>query len=140
MVFFNTDAVSDNRPDWTFTREVYEILHPKCVGPCASAPSACLSIHLIPPSPRPYSRSRYRRNLKRLYIVHPSWWVWIAITILNTFLISDVREKIQMVDSLRILYQQLPPSQVRVPDFVGEYDRRYFGEALPSSNASPDAL
>jgi hypothetical protein len=128
--------VSDNRPDWTFTREVYEILHPKCVA----SPLRRLgrgSVRRLTPVAR---WGRYRRNLKRLYIVHPTWWVWFAITILNTFLISDVREKIVMVESLAVLYQHLPPSQVRVPDFVADYDRRYYGEALPATAPSPDTL
>ena len=83
--------------------------------------------------------TRYRRNLKRLYIVHPTWWVWIAITILNTFLMSDVREKIEMVNSLRELYSHVPASQVRVPDFVADYDQKNFGDALPASS-TPFAL
>jgi len=83
---------------------------------------------------------RYRRNLKRLYILHPTWWVWLAITIVNTFLISDVREKIQMVDSLQILYDHVPPSQVKVPDFVLDYDRRYYGEVTNAVAGNPDSL
>ena len=66
--------------------------------------------------------------------------MWLAITIVNTFLISDVREKIQMVDSLQILYDHVPPSQVKVPDFVLDYDRRYYGEATNAAASNPDSL
>ena len=65
VVFFSTDSASENRPDYSFIRDMYNILHPK-----------------------------YRRNLKALYIVHSNWWVRLSIMIMNAFFTSDIREKV----------------------------------------------
>jgi len=109
-VFFNTEATGENRPDFTFVRDVYNILHPK-----------------------------YRRNLKTLYIVHPTWWVRLSIIIMNTFFTSDIREKIRMIDRLSDLYDIIPAEQLKIPNFVLEYDIQLNGAPVASST-SHDAL
>jgi len=89
IVYFNAEATSDNHPDLSFIREVYESLHPK-----------------------------YRRNLKLFYLVHPTWWVKLAVSIMNTFFTSDVREKMRNIENLGMLYQSISPQQLNIPEYV----------------------
>lgn len=56
IVYYNAEATSENHPDLSLVREIYGNLHPK-----------------------------YRRNLRLFYLVHPTWWVKLSVTIMNTF-------------------------------------------------------
>jgi len=112
VVYFNAEATSENHPDLAFVREVYGSLHPK-----------------------------YRRNLKILYIVHPTWWVRLTITVMNTFFTSDIREKIKNVDTLAALYESISHQQLSVPEYVLAYDRKVStGVSLPVLSSHHDDL
>ena len=111
VVYYNAEATSENHPDLSFVREVYGSLHPK-----------------------------YRRNLRIFYLVHPTWWVKLTVTIMNTFFTrqapqcfyshshvdssnkmqnsSDIREKMKNIETLSDLFQTVPPQQLNVPDYV----------------------
>lgn len=111
IVYFNADCTGDNRPDYTYVREVYNVLHPK-----------------------------YRRNLKVFFLVHPTWWVRLSIIIMNTFFISDIREKVHMIDRLSDLYDTIAYEQLNIPDHVNSYEVQINGTPAQAPVISQDSL
>uniref|UniRef100_A0A4W5R369 CRAL-TRIO domain-containing protein n=1 Tax=Hucho hucho TaxID=62062 RepID=A0A4W5R369_9TELE len=61
---------------------------------------------------------RLRKNLKGLYIVHPTWYIKALITIIKPFISSKFSRKLQFIDSLRELSQHIPIERVQIPDCV----------------------
>lgn len=54
---------------------------------------------------------------------------------MNTFFTSDVRDKIRNVEQIRDLYDTVSASGIKVPDYVLQYDQKYYG-ASPSASSS----
>ena len=50
LVYFHTQTVSDNLPDSSFFKQLYGMVD-----------------------------SRYKDNLRALYIIHPSWWLKVCM-------------------------------------------------------------
>lgn len=65
---------------------------------------------------------RLRKNLKGLYIVHPTWYIKALITIIKPFISSKFSRKLQFIDSLRELSQHIPIERVQIPDCVRQFD------------------
>uniref|UniRef100_A0A674DVE4 BCL2/adenovirus E1B 19 kDa protein-interacting protein 2-like n=1 Tax=Salmo trutta TaxID=8032 RepID=A0A674DVE4_SALTR len=63
---------------------------------------------------------RLRKNLKGLYIVHPTWYIKALITIIKPFISSKFSRKLQFIDSLRELSQHIPIERVQIPDCLME--------------------
>uniref|UniRef100_A0A4W5Q6T8 CRAL-TRIO domain-containing protein n=1 Tax=Hucho hucho TaxID=62062 RepID=A0A4W5Q6T8_9TELE len=55
---------------------------------------------------------RLRKNLKALYIVHPTWYIKALITIIN----SKFSRKLQFIGRFRELSQHIPIERVQIPD------------------------
>ncbi|XP_038238767.1 bcl-2/adenovirus E1B 19 kDa-interacting protein 2-like protein isoform X2 [Dermochelys coriacea] len=94
---------------------------------------------------------RLRKNLKAMIIVHPTWYVKALMTIIRPFLrmhqapaelptlsmfdvclkapapgvSSKFGRKVQFVDSLWELSQQIPLEQVHIPDCIRQLDRSW---------------
>ncbi|KAM4630773.1 BCL2/adenovirus E1B 19 kDa protein-interacting protein 2-like isoform 2-T2 [Polymixia lowei] len=66
---------------------------------------------------------RLRKNLKGLYVVHPTWYIKALITIIKPFISSKFSKKLQFVDSLQELSQYVPTEHVQIPDCVKQYDQ-----------------
>lgn len=113
VVFFNADTTSANRPDPLFVRQVYGVLDQK-----------------------------YRRNLKTLYLVHPTWWVRVTVTIMNALFTSDIRDKIRNIETLAELNSVVGGTGIQVPQYVKDYDRQVApeGAAMPAKAMSQDGL
>ncbi|XP_067425511.1 bcl-2/adenovirus E1B 19 kDa-interacting protein 2-like protein [Emydura macquarii macquarii] len=61
---------------------------------------------------------RLRKNLKAMIIVHPTWYVKALMAVIRPFLSSKFGRKVQFMDSLWELSQQIPLEQVHVPDCI----------------------
>ncbi|KAM3858561.1 bcl-2/adenovirus E1B 19 kDa-interacting protein 2-like protein [Diretmus argenteus] len=61
---------------------------------------------------------RLRKNLKGLYVVHPTWYIKALITIIKPFISLKFSRKLQFVDSLQDLSQFVPTEHVQIPDCV----------------------
>uniref|UniRef100_A0A8C4YFP8 Bcl-2/adenovirus E1B 19 kDa-interacting protein 2-like protein n=1 Tax=Gopherus evgoodei TaxID=1825980 RepID=A0A8C4YFP8_9SAUR len=59
---------------------------------------------------------RLRKNLKAMIIVHPTWYIKALMVVFRPFLSSKFGRKVQFVDSLWELSQQIPLEQVHIPD------------------------
>ncbi|XP_061521197.1 bcl-2/adenovirus E1B 19 kDa-interacting protein 2-like protein isoform X1 [Phycodurus eques] len=65
---------------------------------------------------------RLRKNLKGVFVVHPTWAIKALITIIKPFISSKFSRKLEFVDSLQELSARLPTEHVQIPDCVRTYD------------------
>ncbi|XP_043241188.1 uncharacterized protein LOC122391398 isoform X2 [Amphibalanus amphitrite] len=65
---------------------------------------------------------RLRKNLKGLYLVHPTFWVKTIVALTRPFISSKFSRKLRFVASLMELSQLLPMDHVCIPDRVKQYD------------------
>ncbi|XP_062342598.1 protein prune homolog 2-like isoform X1 [Osmerus eperlanus] len=66
---------------------------------------------------------RLRKNLKALYVVHPTWYIKALITIIKPFLSSKFSRKLQFISSLEDLSQHVPTEGLQIPDGVRQFDK-----------------
>uniref|UniRef100_A0A803TLG5 Ganglioside induced differentiation associated protein 2 n=1 Tax=Anolis carolinensis TaxID=28377 RepID=A0A803TLG5_ANOCA len=67
---------------------------------------------------------KYKRNLKALYFVHPTFRSKVSTWFFTTFTISSLKDKVHHVENLQQLFTAIPPEQIDFPPFVLEYDTR----------------
>ncbi|KJE97057.1 rho GTPase-activating protein 8 [Capsaspora owczarzaki ATCC 30864] len=95
IVYLHAGLNSDNRPGIGWVREVYKVFDRK-----------------------------YKKNLKALYIVHPSVWIKVIMGLVRPFISSKFAQKLLYMSSLDQLSQYLHVDQMDVPEFVRAYDKR----------------
>eukprot|EP00042_Codosiga_hollandica_P032047 m.198779 g.198779 ORF g.198779 m.198779 type:complete len:508 (+) comp53794_c0_seq1:88-1611(+) len=93
IVYFHSQTTSDNRPELGLLRDFYSIVD-----------------------------HRYKKNLRRVYIVHPTFWSKAAMWFFTTFTVSDIKEKIHNVEFLHHLFRYMGREQLRVPQFALDFD------------------
>ncbi|XP_068946331.1 ganglioside-induced differentiation-associated protein 2 isoform X1 [Petaurus breviceps papuanus] len=81
---------------------------------------------------------KYKRNLKAVYFVHPTFRSKVSTWFFTTFSVSGLKDKIHHVDSLHQLFAAISPEQIDFPPFVLEYDARENGPYYASYPPSPD--
>ncbi len=64
--------------------------------------------------------SRYRKNVKALYIVHPTMWMKMLFWFLTPFVSQKFWQKLVYVDKLAVLHKHVNPNLIRMPKFVKE--------------------
>ncbi|KAJ2787498.1 hypothetical protein GGI15_000685 [Coemansia interrupta] len=65
---------------------------------------------------------KYKKNLKALYIVHPSKWVQILMTAMNAVLSPKFAKKVQWIDTLSELAYLVPIDQINIPPEVYQHN------------------
>uniref|UniRef100_A0A669QRT7 Ganglioside induced differentiation associated protein 2 n=1 Tax=Phasianus colchicus TaxID=9054 RepID=A0A669QRT7_PHACC len=95
LVYFHTLTNDYNQLDSNFLKKLYDIVDAK-----------------------------YKRNLKALYFVHPTFRSKVSTWFFTTFTVSGLKDKIHYVESLQQLFTAIPPEQIDLPPFVLEYDAR----------------
>jgi len=97
IVYYHTESTSANRPDSSLFKQLYDIVD-----------------------------SRYKDNLRTVYVVHPTFWSKAFMWIFATFSLGDTSRKIENVTMLRDLFSRdlFDPDQLDIPDYVVEYDKR----------------
>ncbi|KAM9173541.1 ganglioside-induced differentiation-associated protein 2 isoform 1-T2 [Pangshura tecta] len=81
---------------------------------------------------------KYKRNLKAVYFVHPTFRSKVSTWFFTTFTVSGLKDKIHYVENLQQLFTAIPPEQIDFPPFVLEYDARENGPYYSSYPSSPD--
>lgn len=107
LIYFNTQLPNQKRPPVSWLREVHGIL----------------------------SRE-YKKNLKRVVILHPTFWVKTTLAFARLFLSAKVWRKVVYAPKLLDLYREFDPRHLRIPAHVLQYDQDKF----PASYASSTAL
>ncbi|XP_074665528.1 ganglioside-induced differentiation-associated protein 2 isoform X3 [Strix aluco] len=109
LVYFHTLTNDYNQLDSNFLKKLYDVVDAK-----------------------------YKRNLKALYFVHPTFRSKVSAWFFTTFTVSGLKDKIHYVESLQQLFTAIPPEQIDLPPFVLEYDARENGPYYSSYPPSPD--
>ncbi|XP_035750459.1 ganglioside-induced differentiation-associated protein 2 isoform X2 [Egretta garzetta] len=109
LVYFHTLTNDYNQLDSNFLKKLYDVVDAK-----------------------------YKRNLKALYFVHPTFRSKVSAWFFTTFTVSGLKDKIHYVESLQQLFAAIPPEQIDLPPFVLEYDARENGPYYSSYPPSPD--
>ncbi|RZF36046.1 hypothetical protein LSTR_LSTR005862 [Laodelphax striatellus] len=66
---------------------------------------------------------KLRKNLKRLYLVHPTFWLKTIVLMTKPFISSKFSKKLAFINSLAELGEILPLEQASIPERVKQYDR-----------------
>ena len=66
--------------------------------------------------------SSYKKHMRRIYVVHPTFWSKAAMWFFATFTVSDIKKKIVNIECVYDLFEYMNRDQIRIPDFVKEYD------------------
>ena len=66
---------------------------------------------------------KYKKNLKALYVVHPTFWLKTLFFFLTPFVSKKFWVKLQQIDTLHDLYTFIPQNQLDLPDFVIQFDK-----------------
>ncbi|KAJ2636949.1 hypothetical protein GGF40_002687 [Coemansia sp. RSA 1286] len=80
---------------------------------------------------------KYKKNLKALYIVHPSKWVQILMTGMNAVLSPKFAKKVQWVDTLSQLAYSVPIDQINIPPEVYQYNATKEAEIRVPEHSTP---
>ncbi|KAJ1827971.1 hypothetical protein LPJ56_001364 [Coemansia sp. RSA 2599] len=80
---------------------------------------------------------KYKKNLKALYIVHPSKWVQILMTAMNAVLSPKFAKKVQWVDTLSQLAYSVPIDQINIPPEVYQYNATKETEIRVPEHSTP---
>ncbi|XP_072254580.1 ganglioside-induced differentiation-associated protein 2 [Pyxicephalus adspersus] len=67
---------------------------------------------------------KYKKNLKALYFVHPTFRSKVSSWFFTTFTISGLKDRVHQVESLHQLFTAIAPDQIEIPPFVLDYDAR----------------
>ncbi|XP_045152480.1 ganglioside-induced differentiation-associated protein 2-like [Echinops telfairi] len=98
LVYFHTLTSEYNHLDTDFLKKLYDVVDVK-----------------------------YKRNLKAVYFVHPTFRSKVSTWFFTTFSVSGLKDKIHHVDSLHQLFSAISPEQIDFLPFVLEYDARENG-------------
>lgn len=66
---------------------------------------------------------KLKKNLKALYLVHPTFWLKTLVIMIKPFISSKFSRKMHFINSLTELYDKLPIEEASIPDKVKQYDR-----------------
>ncbi|XP_071943058.1 rho GTPase-activating protein 1-like [Antedon mediterranea] len=78
---------------------------------------------------------KYKKNLKRLYIVHPSFWVRLAVALFKPFISSKFYHKIHYVEYVKDLQSICWVDSLQIPEEI----RRYEQNELVKGSINPDS-
>jgi len=92
LVYVHTNISADNKPSFAWMRKFYSIFNRK-----------------------------YKKNLKLLYIVHPTMWVKMTFRLFKPFISSKFWKKLVYIEEGADVYSYFPKDQISLPDFVINY-------------------
>ncbi|KAJ3069872.1 hypothetical protein HDU98_007064 [Podochytrium sp. JEL0797] len=75
---------------------------------------------------------KYRKNLKRLCIVHPSGWFKLIMQVMGPVISPKFGSKVKWVNTIKDLAEFVPIDQIKVPKLIRDID----AARVPSSNLS----
>lgn len=62
----------------------------------------------------------FRKNLKRLYVVHPTWTIRVIWNLVKSFISDKFKSKLLYVSSLDQLSQELGLNNLKLPENIVE--------------------
>ena len=95
LVYIHTEFSEAKRPEFTWLKKVYNLFNRK-----------------------------YKKNMKKIFIVHPTMWTKIIAWLATPFVSSKVWKKLVYVDNMATIYEYFDPRNLRLPAFVFAYDAK----------------
>ncbi|XP_065838140.1 rho GTPase-activating protein 1-like [Oscarella lobularis] len=83
---------------------------------------------------------KYKKNVKKLYIVHPTMFVRIIMGVLKPFISAKVSRKLAHIRHLSQLSDVLYLDQLAIPDPVKEHDQQIGDKSKPSQSHHPKSV
>jgi len=74
----------------------------------------------------------YKKNLKALYIVHPSFWSKFLISTLTKIVSPKFAKKIIWITNLHHLSKYVPYNEIKIPFTIYEYEKKYSLDKITS--------
>ncbi|KAG0049232.1 hypothetical protein BGZ83_005931 [Gryganskiella cystojenkinii] len=68
---------------------------------------------------------RYKKNLKALYIVHPSTWPRLILGTMNAIISPKFGQKVHYIDTLSHLAKVVPLNQINIPGAVYQHNLQF---------------
>jgi hypothetical protein len=70
---------------------------------------------------------KYKKNLKGMYVVHPSFWVRVVTWWFLTFKANALKQKIRFLGGVEFLNQVMPLEKLQVPSRIMDHDLKING-------------
>lgn len=109
VVYFHAGCQSVNQPDLSFFRRLHKAL-PRQYVVVFPPLYSCIPMAIF--------RPRYKKNLKSLFIVHPSLFVKMVTMFTRPFVKRKFKRKIRNISSLSKLFEIFQPDLLQVPEEV----------------------
>eukprot|EP01132_Coremiostelium_polycephalum_P003681 gene3681-4585_t len=106
LIYAHTNMSANNKPSFAWLSKVYTIFNRK-----------------------------YKKNLKGLYIIHPTSWIKFTLRLFKPFLSSKFWRKLTYIDDLTDLFKTFAKDQLYLPQHVMTY--RPSGKKLPPIFGAP---
>eukprot|EP00466_Bigelowiella_natans_P009650 jgi/Bigna1/43726/e_gw1.83.15.1 len=110
LIYVHTNIAAANKPSYSWIRKAYGIFNRK-----------------------------YKKNMKNLFLVHPTWWVKALFFFARPFVSSKFYRKVNYVHYLMDMYEEelFVGKKVRIPDHVIKYDQmtniKYYNEKFSAA-------
>jgi len=98
VIYFHSNFSSNNKPPFAWLKEVYSMFNRK-----------------------------YKKNMKRIFIVHPSFWTRAVLWFAKPFVSAKVWKKLFYIHKLRDIYEFFDSKTLRIPEEIIKYDQDAFG-------------
>ncbi|GAM17457.1 hypothetical protein SAMD00019534_006320, partial [Acytostelium subglobosum LB1] len=115
LIYLHTNITNDNKPDFAWLKKVYAIFNRK-----------------------------YKKNLKGLYIVHPTTWIKFTLRLFKPFISEKFWKKLTYIEDLADLFKSFGKDQLNLPHHImmhkpaGRKAQPIFGVPLEQVVNRPD--
>jgi Rho GTPase-activating protein 1 len=75
----------------------------------------------------------YKKNVKKLYVVHPTWWFKLAVFFMQNLTSSKFAKKIINVEKLKDLPSFVPMQSIVIPEEVKIHDEKKGNEPVTAT-------
>jgi len=110
IIYFHTNITSANRPPLDWLKECYGIFNRK-----------------------------YKKNLKRMFIVHPSFWAKVVLGFVKLFVSAKFWKKVTYTQKLMDLYRDFDPKSLKIPGKILQFDQDEFPHSYTAAYAEEEA-
>jgi hypothetical protein len=70
---------------------------------------------------------KYAKNMMAFYVLHPTVWLKLFFNFFSPFLNDNLKLKLEHVSELKKMYKIYTKEQLRLPQYVFEFDERENG-------------
>lgn len=98
VIYFHSNFSSNNKPPFAWLKEVYSIFNRK-----------------------------YKKNMKRIFLVHPTFWTKAVLWFAKPFVSAKVWKKFYYIQRLRDIYEYFDSKTLSIPEEIIKFDQDLYG-------------